>query len=136
MSLWIRLPWKTKNTCCKRAKCGHDNSRQHETQSSRGGFVPRAPTAHPFWCKLWELKGAFRWSSFVASFTCKTRFQETDSEWLFHVLHQALQAFPLKGDSTCSLCKSFASCADCCESALSISTFCCFLRFPELLLMR
>ncbi|KAH8940366.1 hypothetical protein BDL97_15G085300 [Sphagnum fallax] len=93
MSLWIRLPWKTKNTCCKRAKCGHDNSRQHETQSSRG-------------CKLWELKGAFRWSSFVASFTCKTRFQETDSEWLFHVLHQALQAFPLKGDSTCSLCKS------------------------------
>ncbi|CAK9865781.1 unnamed protein product [Sphagnum jensenii] len=96
MSLWIRLPWKTKNTCCKRAKCGHDNRRQHETQSSRGSFVPRAPTAHPF----------------------------------------ALQAFPLKGDSACSLCKSFASCADCCESALSISTFCCFLGFPELLLMR
>jgi hypothetical protein len=43
-----------------------------------------------------KLKGAFRWSSFVASFTCKTRFQETDSEWLFHVLHQALQVFPLK----------------------------------------
>ncbi|CAM6063290.1 unnamed protein product [Sphagnum tenellum] len=102
MSLWIRLPWKTKNTCCKRAKCGHDNRRQHETQSSRG-------------CKLWELKGTFRWSSFVASFTCKTRFQETDSEWLSHVLHQALQVFPLKGDSTCSLCKTL---------------------FPELLLMR
>ncbi|CAM6017341.1 unnamed protein product [Sphagnum balticum] len=62
--------------------------------------------------------------------------QETDSEWLSHVLHQALQVFPLKGDSTCSLCKSFASCADCCESALCISTFCCFLRFSELLLMR
>ncbi|CAM6039692.1 unnamed protein product [Sphagnum compactum] len=76
MSLWIRLPWKTKNTCCKH------------------------------------------------------------SEWLSHVLHQALQVFPLKGDSTCSPCKSFASCADCCESALSISTFCCFLGFSELLLMR
>ncbi|KAH9540297.1 hypothetical protein CY35_15G104700 [Sphagnum magellanicum] len=61
---------------------------------------------HILWCKLWGLKGAFRWSSFVASFTCKTRFQETDSEWLSHVLHQALQVFPLKGDSTCSLCKS------------------------------
>ncbi len=52
MSLWIRLPWKTKNTCCKRAKCGHDNRRQHETQSSRGGFVPRAPTTHPFYTHL------------------------------------------------------------------------------------